>query len=183
MRKQALITGPGLIAAAVLAVAACGSSSPPSPTPAASQSQAAGPYAFSRCMRAHGVDIPDPHVSVHGGETSISQMMPASVAAAPAFKGAQKACADLQPGPQSNRPDRQGPSAQTLLAFTGCLRAHGLNTFPDPNRQGQITPQMLTAAGVDVRAPAFLTAARRCLSVTHGQITLAQVAAAARGPQ
>jgi len=181
MTARIVIAQAALIVAAGLTVAGCGSSSPPSPGNRASLGPGDAAFAFTRCMRAHGANVPDPHVSVSDGQTSISQMMPASAAAAPAFRGAQKACAHLQPGPQGNVHDRQGPSIRTLLAFAHCLRGHGLTGFPDPNPHGHLTPQMLSAAGIDVRGPAFFTAAKQCVLVTHGQITLAQVAAAARG--
>jgi hypothetical protein len=61
------------------------------------------------------------------------------------------------------------------LAFASCLRAHGLTTFPDPNPQGQITGEMITAAGIDLHAPGVLTVAKGCIGVTHGAITLAMV--------
>jgi hypothetical protein len=181
MRSKVAIASAALIAAAGLAVAGCGSSSPVGRGNQAPHSPAEAAFAFTRCMRAHGADVPDPHVSINDGQTSISQMMPASAAAAPSFRAAQKACAYLQPGPRGNVHDRHGPSSRTLLAFARCLRGHGLSGFPDPDPQGQLTPQMLRAAGIDVRGPAFFTAAKQCVAVTHGQITLAQVAAAARG--
>jgi hypothetical protein len=45
----------------------------------------------------------------------------------------------------------------------------------DPTAQGQLTLQMVHAAGDDLQAPSFLTAARACVGVTHGAITLADV--------
>jgi hypothetical protein len=62
------------------------------------------------------------------------------------------------------------------LAFASCMRAHGFRSFPDPNSSGQLTHQMLAAAGVDVHQPAALQAADACVSVTHGLITKADVA-------
>ncbi len=47
--------------------------------------------------------------------------------------------------------------------------------FPDPTTQGQLTLETIRAAGVDLQAPSFLTAAKVCVSATHGAITLAQV--------
>jgi hypothetical protein len=57
-----------------------------------------------------------------------------------------------------------------------------MSDFPDPNAQGQLTLQMIGAAGVDLKAPSFLTAAKACVGVTHGQITLGLVAQAINGP-
>jgi hypothetical protein len=129
-------------------------------------------------MRAHGVtNFPDPKVSVTPTQTRIAQVAPQSVVKSPAFKSANKACARLQPGPggPGGGSGHNGPGKQVLLAFASCLRAHGLTTFPDPNPQGQITGEMITAAGIDLHAPAVLTVAKGCIGVTHGAITLAMV--------
>jgi hypothetical protein len=68
------------------------------------------------------------------------------------------------------------------LAFARCLRRHGLARFPDPNSQGQITRQMISAAGIDLHQPAVLSAAKACVGVTHGVITQADVDRAINGP-
>lgn len=167
-----------VMAVAAALLAGCGSTAP-----SGAGQGAKGPgqeaYAFADCMRQHGVgSFPDPQVTTTGAQTSIRQVAPQGVVSSPAFKGAQKACAHLQPGPGSG-PGHSGggPGKQVLLAFARCLRAHGLDSFPDPNAQGQITAQMISAAGVDIHAPGFLTTARGCLGVTHGAITFAQLVA------
>jgi hypothetical protein len=131
-------------------------------------------------MRRHGVsNFPDPVVSTNGAQTSIQQVAPQGVVDSPAFKSAQKACASLQPGPgNGGSSTHQGPGKAVLLAFARCLRAHGLPSFPDPNAQGQITSEMISAAGVDLHAPGLLTTAKGCLGVTHGALTMAQLVAA-----
>lgn len=134
-------------------------------------------------MREHGVsNFPDPHVVSHDGATSVSQMVPQSAATTPGFKTAQKACQNLQPTPQNGPgPGEQQQHKQVLLVFARCLRAHGVSAFPDPNSQGQLTLTMISAAGVDLHAPSFLSAARSCVGVTHGAITMAQVVQAVSG--
>lgn len=42
---------------------------------------------------------------------------------------------------------------------------------------------MVTAAGVDLHAPAILTAAKACVAVTRGAVTVADVERAVNGPQ
>ena len=171
--------GPMLAVAAVLAtlVAGCGSSTPPNTGTQQSASTPGGAaFAFARCMRAHGVtNFPDPQVSSNGTSTSIRQVAPASAVAAPQFKSAQKACGGLAPGPGNATSDSHQPGAKVLLAFAHCLRGHGFADFPDPDRNGRLSVQMITAAGVDYRSAQFLTAAKACLGVTHGAITFAQV--------
>jgi hypothetical protein len=97
-------------------------------------------------------------------------------------RAAQKACQGIIPGPGSGGSGNQGPSKQTFLAFARCLRNHGVSGFPDPNAQGQLTLQMINDARVDLKAPSFFTAAKVCVGVTHGAITLPDVARAVDGP-
>jgi hypothetical protein len=135
-------------------------------------------------MRNHGVTgFPDPQVTTTpgGGAVKIATMAPASSRNAPAFRSAQTACRGILPA-QGSGLERHGPSKQVFLAFARCLRAHGISNFPDPNAQGQLTLDMISAAGVDVHAPSLLTAARACVGVTHGQITMAAVERAINGP-
>ena len=173
------------IAALSLLVAACGSGGGSSTT-TQSKNPATAAYKYAACMRSHGVsNFPDPQVVTgSGGSASIRQAVPASDAASPHFKSAQKACAGIIPAPQGNGPSEAQQQAHkgALLAFASCLRTHGVSKFPDPNGQGQLTLEMINAAGVDLHAPAFLTAARGCIGVTHGMITLGQVAQAINGP-
>jgi hypothetical protein len=172
-----------VVAVFIPVLAGCGSQGPPA---SASQSRASAsndaPFRYARCIRSHGVpSFPDPQVTSSPGSTSVRQMVPASVANTPKFKSAQKACGGLLPGPGA-RGGREGPAAAVLLAFARCLRGHGLSGFPDPGRDGRITEQMISAAGVNLRGPAFLSAARACIGVTHGAITAADVLQAANGP-
>jgi hypothetical protein len=135
-------------------------------------------------MRSHGVStFPDPRVSTSPGRVSISQAAgPVPGAQAPVFKAAEHACRAILPAINAGA-GRHGPGARVLLAFAHCLRDHGVSGFPDPDRQGHLTLQMISAGGVDLRSPAFLSAARSCIGVTHGAITAADIHAAISGPQ
>ncbi len=181
-----------ILVLAIPAVAGCGSQTPQSTGTrssasgsgsSASSASTSAPFQYAQCIRSHGVpSFPDPQVSTDAGSTSVRQMVPASVASSPKFKAAQQACRGLQPGPGTGGGHQGGPGGAVLLAFVRCLRSHGLSGFPDPDRHGQISPQMISAAGINLRGPAFLTAARACTGVTHGAITAADVLAAAQGP-
>jgi hypothetical protein len=174
---------------AALAVAGCGGSHSPTTSTTA---QSSGPkdgitaaYQFSTCMRQHGVtDFPDPRVTQRAGGTSVVVGVPAKDAGTPTFKAAQKACQGILPPPESSaqQAQQEREHAQVLLAFARCLRGHGVPKFPDPDSQGQLSLQTVHAAGVDLRAPVVLTAARACVGVTHGAITMAQVEQAINGP-
>jgi hypothetical protein len=102
--------------------------------------------------------------------------------ASPQFKSAQKACRGIEAAPGNTNGGGHGPRIPVLLAFAHCLHSHGFADFPDPNRQGQLTVQMISAAGVDYRSPGFLTAGKDCLGATHGAITLAQLEDLVSGP-
>ncbi|HET8979620.1 MAG TPA: hypothetical protein VFN87_15770 [Solirubrobacteraceae bacterium] len=175
----------GLAACVVLGAGAagCGSQSPTSTANQSAKSPVAMAYAYSRCMRANGVpNFPDPKVSSSPGQMSIKLAVSVQESDSPKFGSAQKACQHLAPGPQTASPAQRRAQAQAFLAFARCLRSHGLSRFPDPNSQGQITRQMISAAGIDLHQPAVLAAAKACVSVTHGVITKADVERAVNGP-
>jgi hypothetical protein len=130
-------------------------------------------------MRSHGVSgLPDPQVRRNGNEISVIQALPSSAAASPQFKSAQRACQGIIPAPSNASPHDTAERRQAFLAFAGCMRSHGVSDFPDPNPQGQITPGMLSASGIDLHSRLVLDAALGCVSVTHGLITRADVHAA-----
>lgn len=182
-RRLALLAA---IAVAVIA-AGCGGNSPSSASSSAAAAGGKGPpgetaYQFSACMRNHGVtNFPDPVVKSSAGSTSVSIVINPTITGQPAFKSAQAACQHILPkggkGPDSS-PANQQARTQALIAFARCLRAHGFPNFPDPDATGQLSQEMITRAGINFRTPALLTAGKTCASVTHGQITPAQVVAA-----
>jgi hypothetical protein len=176
MRKLLILT----LAPAVLIAAGCGGSKknpPATASGAQSQNPIQAAYKYSACMRQHGVsNFPDPHVVDHDGGKGIAIAVPAGVAASPAFNGAQKACKGIIPGPQDQSAAQQRARAQGLVSFARCMRAHHINSFPDPTTQGQINPQMLSAAGIDIHTPAVLQAAYACVSSSQGQLTRSDIA-------
>ena len=180
-------------AGAVLLLAGCGSSKNDNAAGGGqqqpSQNIVSDAYRYSACMRTHGVpSFPDPHVVVSKpGEQAIGiHPLPQSVASSPQFKAAQEACKGIMPAPGNEsakeRTEQGRARAQYLLAFAQCLRSHGVQGFPDPTPQGQLTLQTIHAAGIDLQAPSFVSAARACVGVTHGAITFAQVEQAIHHP-
>jgi hypothetical protein len=141
------------MAASVLALAACGSSSKPSSTMGSAGSAPA--VKFADCMRAHGVpNFPDP--SAGGGSQFPSGISPSS----PAFKSAQQMCAKYAPGTAANH-QLSAAQDQRLLALSRCMRTHGESNFPDP------TPSNLAASKqaifrLDPSSPGFQKAAAMC---------------------
>jgi hypothetical protein len=138
--------------AAALALAGCGSSTPPpvanvatataagsgrttggtaaGSTPSRAQLQQ-GLLRYAACMRSHGVpDFPDPSAS--GGFDLPRGADPSS----PAFRAAQTTCRKLVPGGLGPTPGASThPSAQwlaTMVKAAQCMRRHGVAGFPDP---------------------------------------------------
>ena len=62
------------------------------------------------------------------------------------------------------------------------MRDHGVNNFPDPTAQGQLTLEMVSAAGVDLQAPSVRSAALACVPASHGALTKAAVERALAQP-
>jgi hypothetical protein len=172
------------VLAITLAAAGCGGTTkPPSGGTGGSgppKNVVSAAYKFSRCMRQHGVSsFPDPTVQSSPGHQQIGIHVTPALTGSPQFTSAQKACQGIMPGPGNGN---DGQSAQQLAAhlkgmvsFADCMRSHHVPTFPDPTTQGNITPPMLTAAGIDLHAPAVRAAAVTCVPASQGQLTAAQV--------
>jgi hypothetical protein len=166
------------VCAISLTTAACGSSSP-SPTSASSpnggnpQSQAQREMvSLSDCMRSHDVpSFPDP--STTGFKAALAPSTPHSRA----FQTAYQICQHLLPGGgPAQETARHRAQLPAFLAFVRCLRSHGFPSFPDPTSSGQLTHEMVVAAGINLHQPAVLQAGDDCVSVTNGVITKADVA-------
>jgi hypothetical protein len=137
-------------------------------------------------MREHGLSsFPDPTMTDHDGQQIAYLSATIPVDPSPVFKHAQKACGGILPTPsnadQTQLAREQQARDEHILAFAQCLRSHGISEFPDPTSQGQLTLEMVRAAGVDLGAPAFLTAAKACLGTSAGAITAADVQRAISG--
>lgn len=170
-------------AGAAILVAGCGGGKSPSH---GANSGSGGPqngisaaYKYSRCMRQHGVsDFPDPKVKTSGNSVQVAIRVTPGLTGSPRFKSAQTACGAIMGGP--NQVDGRTPAQQQarergLISFANCMRSHQVPTFPDPTLQGQISPQMLAAANIDLKAPAVRNAAIGCVPASEGQLSKAQV--------
>jgi hypothetical protein len=176
------------IASLALLAAGCRSSSPASPNAASPASFTTAAFKYSRCMRDHGLpSFPDPTMTHHDGQQVAYLTATTPIDPSPAFETAQNACRGILPPPINASPtqlaQQRDTGEQHLLAFAKCLRNHGVPDFPDPNSQGQLTLEMVNAAGVDLHAPTVLTAAKTCLGTTDGAITAADVQRALDGSQ
>ena len=129
-------------------------------TTSSTTSTSSGPVAFSACMRSHGVaNFPDP-----GSDGRFNAGIDTG---SPAYPAAYRACRALDPGKQVVGPAQQTRAQleqqlQRLLAFAGCMRAHGVPKFGDP----EISPNghSIAVPVVDTSSPAFAPAAAACRS-------------------
>ncbi len=111
---------------------------------------------LSACMRTHGEpSFPDPNAQ--GVVQFGSGIDPHS----PIFSSALSACRDLLPagfGPPTAT--QLTELQQRLLAFSTCMRTHGIEDFPDPTGGG--LPQIQPVGDLDPNNPQFQTAYNAC---------------------
>lgn len=178
-RQSTRLACSGAIAA--LAIAGCGGSNNTTSTTGGSPTFKAAvhdAYAYSSCMRHHGVtNFADPHIVSGPGQQGIGFRVDPSISNSPAFKPAQTACAHLMPSGPSPAQQRAQDQARRagFVSFAACMRSHGFPRFPDPDAQGQLHIQAVTAAGIDLYAPATKAALLTCAPASHGQITRAEI--------
>jgi hypothetical protein len=92
--------------------------------------------AFARCMRQHGIDLPDPQFNGNGITQELTARRGSNGPDSPKFKAAQQACQKYLPnGGVAPKPNPQ--QQQQLLQFARCMRQHGID-LPDPGASGGI---------------------------------------------
>lgn len=168
----------GVVAIAV-AVAACGSSSASSTTAAAagtgtSSAQFQARLNLAKCMRAHGINVPDPS---SGGGTAGGGTIFRALRDYPrteiqsALSSCKQYMAAAFPG-LSETPAQRAARTAELVKFAQCMRSHGVN-MPDPTTSGGGPGgggfAFGAQGGTNFRAlfntPAFKTASAACASL------------------
>jgi hypothetical protein len=86
--------------------------------------------AYARCMREHGIDVPDPQVDGDGRAT-FRLVRPRGNEQK--FEEAQQACSEHLENarPRNLSPEQQEELREAMLAFAQCMREHGVD-IPDP---------------------------------------------------
>jgi hypothetical protein len=75
-----------------------------------------------------------------------------------------------------------GSGKDRALAYSRCMRAHGISKFPDPNAQGNLSVNAGPGTGIDPNSPQFKAADNACKSLmSPPPMSPAQQAAARAG--
>jgi hypothetical protein len=161
---------------AVLALGGCGSSDDGGGTGTSGKgtdSAFEGALKFSKCMRDHGVDFPDPQRVGSGGiKLTAKNINPND----PKTKAAQSACQKYMKvgGGDTLDPQKRAALQQAALKYARCMRQHGVD-MPDPKMTGNggLTFQAgggdkkqssgpAAKLGADPDSPAFKAADQAC---------------------
>jgi hypothetical protein len=114
---------------------------------------------FAKCMREHGVDMPDPEVDSQG-RIRVTVRAGRGQADPKKLNEAQQACGHLMGG-GGDGPGKLDPKAQdAMLAFARCMREHGID-MPDPTGNGLLFNSK-RGQGPDPSSSKFKEAERAC---------------------
>ena len=86
--------------------------------------------------------------------------------AAAAVAGVTTACSSSSTSSPAHAAGHAARSASSSLAYSACMRSHGVHNFPDPSAGSngqQVTIQQ--GSGIDPNSPAFQAAQRSCQSL------------------
>jgi hypothetical protein len=113
---------------------------------------------FSACMRKHGVtNFPDPNGQ---GVITIRSGMGIDPGS-PAFGSARSACEKLLPNGGQPTPAQIAQRQREMLAFSACMRSHGIKDFPDPS-SGGLQLHVSPGSDLDPNNPTFKKAQQAC---------------------
>jgi hypothetical protein len=115
---------------------------------------------FATCVRSHGEpNFPDPN---RQGQFSMSAVTASGIdPRSPQLGRAVQACEKDLPksGPAALSPAAQAQARQQALAFSACMRSHGVPNFRDPSANGNIS---LGGSGINPQSPQYQTATTAC---------------------
>jgi hypothetical protein len=155
----------GKTTGSTLAAVGANVTTPPNPVVAAKQYEQA--IKFTQCMRAHGIpDFPDPGagggIQISGGGPN-SDLNPGNAT----FVAAQNACQKYSPV-QPPSAGQQARLEAKALAFSACMRKHGVPNFADPQfiSGGRVLEKI--TSGVDPSSPMFQAAQQKCSNSGNG---------------
>jgi hypothetical protein len=159
---------PILIAALVCVpvLAACGSDPAADPAASTKKQMRDAQLAFAKCMREHGVDMPDPQP----GERGFQVVAPNGMSPRKS-RDAEQACRKyldaIKPPELTDAQKKEFQEA--ALAHARCMREHGID-IPDPtfDSDGRATMKIGKGSGIRPDAPDFKRAQEACQSKLPG---------------
>jgi hypothetical protein len=126
--------------------------------------------AWAKCMREHGVDVPDPEVG-EGGRLTIRPGTGRRLGDidSDAFREARDACGSPfgTAGPPPLSDEQREQLQETMLAFAKCMREHGVD-MPDPDFSGGGGVFRVGGGpgrGIDPDDPTFQKAQKACQEI------------------
>jgi hypothetical protein len=211
---RAAATALAALALVALTVVACGGAAPsgsgvlslvdpsaspdPSATPAASVDPEDAMLAFQACMKEHGVDVQvniagpagggssSGTVKVGEGPKGSGEPQPGGSFDADKMAEADVACRPLLPGGGQIDPNAtMDPAmADRMLAFSQCMRDHGITDYPDPTFEGGGVSISIGGAGSDIDpgSATFQAAQSACETELPSGFPAAPGAGAGSGP-
>jgi hypothetical protein len=164
--RLTLLTLP--LAAASIALGACGGGDPAAAGTGDKRAQfREAAVKFAKCMREHGVDMPDPKPG-DGGRITLGGpgMGPQDQ---PRMEAAQKACQRILESvrPPELSPEKEQKFKEQALKFARCMREHGIN-MPDPQFQGGGRMTQRMQEGIDPKSQRFRDATEACAKGQRG---------------
>jgi hypothetical protein len=160
-----------LVTASALALSACGGSGDGSAGGAGSNEDKAfdGALKFAKCMRDHGIDMPDPQRG-NGGGIMLGRLKSSGASGPekgagpkdPKFQAAQKDCGKFLQGGGGKAPSpaEQAKQRDAFVAYARCMRGKGI-TMPDPKVSANGI-QMRLGPGANPDSPKFKAADAAC---------------------
>ena len=93
---------------------------------------------YTHCLRAHGVNEPDPFNETHNGHTGLSFVMPPPTAAdKPALTACNHFIANLVAAKEAGASHELARWLPSLVRYASCMRSHDVPML-DPGPQGQL---------------------------------------------
>ncbi|HEU4421941.1 MAG TPA: hypothetical protein VFR67_05300 [Pilimelia sp.] len=142
-------------------IATAGGSGNPSPSSSASGeklSDSERAVKFARCMREHGVDMPDPDPD--GGPQTFTMKKEEQGK----YDAAMKACKAYAPF-GGEPPKLDAAQLERMREHAKCMRANGVPDFPDPGPDGGIRIEAGKGKSLDPENPTFKAAMEKCRSL------------------
>lgn len=122
------------------------------PTTTTTLGPAAGGVAFVDCLRAEGIDVSDLGLDAQGNPL-LGGLAESLDTTNPAVRAAIVTCSSFLTSAQTadlaSDPELRLLVSEQLVAFTECMRAEGIETFPDP------TPDFTSGAPFPLEAVPF----------------------------